>query len=256
MSRLISVWSNTKKSGKTLFLYNFVRELSTLLEPEIKILVIDLNFKFGNILKMFNVQNDLHFEDVLNYKLLSEGSIDYKKAIYHKKNLYFLDSVMPDMSYAKSNLQKYADTMGELKEIFDMVFVDTISGNDNPLTNIILANTDSIINIINQDIDNLNSGFKQKNDIFYVINNYNQDVYPDQKEIRDKYDLQKDIFKLPYCPVLQEMKNRELMASYGEGSDYIVQIKLMAVSFANRFSFPQSAIDNNKKKKLLKFLGG
>lgn len=216
MGEMISVWSPAKKTGKTTFLYMLVNSLLKQLDSSKKILVCCCNLNYGNLLKLFGIDdNELNIEDVVNLKLSQDNSIDLLKILGRIENVYFLGSKKTNMSYVSRNLPEYEKLIDEFRQNFDIVFFDTISGHENILTNMLLENSDYIINVINQDkeiLDCLN--FVAGKEIAFVVNAYRH-IYPDVTEIKKLYNLH-NVFMLPDSNELLEMKNKNRLAAFHE----------------------------------------
>lgn len=216
---IISVWSSTKKSGKTIFIYSLIHQLLKTVSEDVNILASCMNLDFGNLLRLFKIDdNELNIEDIVNYKLYSENNFNIFNTLAKKDNVYLIGSKKTNSSYANRNMQIFENVIEEFRETFDLVLIDLISGTENSLTNMIIEKSDHVLNIITQDIESLNSrAFVNDKDIAYVVNRY-KNIYPNTKDLEQIYKI-KNIFTLPQCDELQEMKNKDRIDYYANHHD-------------------------------------
>lgn len=260
MGKIVSVWSSTKRVGKTVFLFNLVKHLSKLTDKNINILVVCTNLIYGNLIDMFDVSdNELSIEDIINYKIHPENSFDILHSLANRENLYFLGSKITSPNYAANNITRYDALFDEFKDKFDLTLVDTSSGRENALTNLLLNKSDHILNIISQDKERLDKyPFKNSNDLFYIINNY-KDIFPSEKDLSSLYKLNQ-IFKLPSCSVLFEMKNKGLLEFYdNHETPYNEEMQSIAKFLSEKLNlkFNSEVQASSTKKSFLKnILGG
>jgi hypothetical protein len=215
MGKIISVWSPMKRSGKTVFLYILTKQLVNILDRKMKILACCLNLNHGNLMGLFGVgSTELNLEDMVNFKVYSANqSLDFFSTLAGSNNLYFIGSKKTSPEFAYNNLKAFEGLLQELQHSFDLMLIDTSSGDETPFTNMALEISDHVIEIINQDKEALDSDFHtREKDIACIVNMY-RDIYPDEKELSFLYDL-KNVFTLPCCNELQEMKNKGSLELY------------------------------------------
>lgn len=239
MGEILSVWSQTKKSGKSLLLYNLARSISKKI-PDKDILVLCINMSYGNILSMFDVdKSEFATEIAVNY-ILSEPNedLEYKKVLANKDNLYFMGSQNTTVNYASRNIDTYEKLILELKESFDLVLVDSCSGKNNQLTNMVIANSDALLNVLVQDNDVLDAEFKNGKEIAYVLNMY-KEIYPSGSDVKSKYSINAPLFEIPECNILQEMKNKKMLDFYEQHTtEYSEKVKELAIYLLKKLNFP------------------
>lgn len=251
MGKLLSVWSPTKKCGRTIVTYNLVKNIAELL-PEKKILVLCINMNYGSLLPLYEIgREELTIEKAVNYKLSETASdLDYTKVLANKGNLYFMGSQNTTLNYSNRNLSTYERVVNELKATFDFVIVDTCAGKNIPLSNMILDNcTDGIVSVLMQDNEVLQSEFTNEKSVAYVINFY-RDIYPSVTEIKNKYSVN-NIYELPSCNILQDMKNKNRLDLYNQyGTDFSMHIKTLALHILKKLNFsPVDIIEQKANKK-------
>lgn len=239
MGKIYSVWSPCRKTGKTLFLYMLIKHLTVLVDRKFNILVCCLNLSSGNLLNLFNIDSkELGIEDIVNFKVHPDNSsFDMLSALAHRENIYYLGSKKTSMAYANRNMRIFENLLEELRETFDLVLFDVVSGCDNSLTNMVLDKSDHIITVINQDKEALDSkNFLREKDYVHIVNKY-MDIYPDIRDMCSLYGL-KNIAVLPMCKELQEMKNRGKLEFYIQhDTEYNVSLKQLAVDLVKNQGF-------------------
>lgn len=260
MGKIVSVWSSANKTGKTLFLYMLINHLSSMVDRDLKILVSCVNFNYVNLMKMFNIDNgELNFEDLVNFKLQPDNQFNLLNALAKRKNIYFLGSKRANSTYASRNIRVYESLLLEFKQTFDAIFIDTAAGTDNPLTNMIIDKSNYVLNVIDQDKEALDRGsFTTGKDMAFIINNY-RDIYPDTKEITSLYKL-KNVSTLPYCGLLQEMRNRGKLEFYIQhDTEYNRLLKTLAGHIAKQLNLKpgeEAAVGKKKRNIFAAMLGG
>lgn len=260
MGNLISVWSTTKKQGKTMFIYSIINHMMNLVSKETNILLVCTNFGYGNLLNLFGVDNEgINLEDIVNFKIHPDNSLDMLNVISRKNNVYFLGSRVTNINYANRNMRIYESLLDEFKSNFDLIFIDTISGDENSLTNMILEKSDYVINLLAQDKEILDKyNFITNKDIAYIVNFY-RDIYPNEKEFISTYKLN-NVFTLPLCNELQEMKNKNKLELYIQhDTEYNTAIKNIAIFLAQKLKLDicKDKPSDEKRKGLLRgILGG
>lgn len=259
MGKIISIWSVTGKTGKTVFLYMLINSMVKLLNNEVRILVCCSNLNYGNLLNLFEISDsELNIEDLVNLKISPDNKFDLLKTLGKKNNLYFLGSKKTNMNYVGRNIKEYENLIEDLKNSFDLILVDTIWGHENILTNMILDKSDHVVNVINQDKDILDSNdFATDKDLVYVVNKY-RDIYPELGDIKSIYKL-KEIYEVPDSGELMEMKNKSKLAYYPEyQTEYNRAVDRIAKFIINKAGLGDIASENPSGKNiaagLLKFL--
>jgi MinD-like ATPase involved in chromosome partitioning or flagellar assembly len=236
MGKIVTIWSNSKKCGKTLLLYNLSNIVAEYL-PDIRILVLCVNMNHGNLMNLFGYsKEELALEDIVNYNISEDNEeLDYLKILARKNNLYFLGSQNTTVNYANRNIEIYEKVIDDFKNKFDLVLVDASAGKNIALTNMIISKSDAVINVITQDIELLQSGeFVNNNDLAYVINFY-RDIYPKTNEIANMYSI-KNIYKLPSCNLLQELKNKNRLETYSQyESEYYLTVERLSFFIMETF---------------------
>jgi cellulose biosynthesis protein BcsQ len=216
MGTIISVWSSARSAGKSVFLYALAKQLSGLLDKELKILLCCMNLSYGSLAKLLGIdKNELNLEDIVNFKVHPDHKLfDLVSAIArYDNNLYFTGSKNTSPAYAARHIKLYENVLEELRQNFDLVLIDTMSWRENALTNMVLEKSDYVLNIITQDKEALDSHpFITPRDAAYIVNMY-RDIYPDSKELASIYGLD-NMFTLPCCDELQDMKNKGKLGLY------------------------------------------
>lgn len=175
MGKIISVWSCAKKTGKTVFLYMLAKQLSSLLDKDLKILLCCMNLSYGNLMRLFGInKEELNLEDIVNFKMHPDNKVfDLVNAIAKYNNNYFIGSKKTNSAYADRNIAIYENLLEELRQSFDLILIDTMSGSENPLTNMTIEKSDFVLNVINQDKEILDSyPFITKKEIAFIVNMY------------------------------------------------------------------------------------
>ena len=214
MGKVISAWSATKKTGKTVLLYMLISNLIKQIDNKTKVLVCCSNLNYGNLLNLFEISGDeLNIEDIVNYKISPDNKFNMTKALAQRDNIYFLGSKKTSMAYVSRNIKEYEKLVEDFRQTFDLVIFDTISGHENILTNMLLDKSDYIINVISQDKEILDTtDFITSKELAFVVNSY-KDIYPDIGELKSLYKIN-NVFEVPDCKELQQMKNRGQLAYY------------------------------------------
>lgn len=221
MGKIISVSSEVKKSGKSVVTYmltNHIREVS---RRDLKILVCCLNFKYSSLYKLLGIDiSATGLEDLVNYQFLESSNPELLMDIIPENGgIYFLGSYRTTDSYVRKNMDKYGRLFDELQKCFDLIIVDTVSGKDNALTNIVIQKSHVVIKLLVQDNESI-SGLgcvkdeqvPYNQEIIHVIAKY-RNIYPKTSDFKRRYSL-KRIYTMEYCETLQEMKNRDSLHLY------------------------------------------
>jgi MinD-like ATPase involved in chromosome partitioning or flagellar assembly len=254
MGKLVSVWSATKKTGKTLFLYSLVRQLGNMAPADTKILVCCLNFCHGDLGALLKIgDHELNLEEIVNYKLFPDKNFKIQNVLAQAGGIRFLGSKMTGAGYINRHMHMYESLFDELKGLYDLVLIDTLSGSDNALTNLAIAKSDAVINVMEQDKALLDrKSFSTGKELFYVVNRY-RNIYPDEREMSSLYKLNR-LFTLPGCDEMQEMKNRGRLGFYLQhDTGYNRKIREIARHMAQQLDLQllEQTIGSKRKKGIL-----
>jgi hypothetical protein len=207
--KIITLWSNSKKSGKSVFLLNLAKNISAKLEEDTAdILIVDLNSIYGNLLELASIEKDQIYANIESFidKDVLE-SIDPKKILPKKDGVYFLGSKIFYHKY--EFVEKFEAIFEMLQQHFDLIIVDLISSSNNPISNAILKNANYNVNLLLQDIGVIEGKFSKENDTFYVVNQYDDDIYPSIADVSRISGIKKEKFyTLPYSKNLKDSLNR------------------------------------------------
>lgn len=219
MGKILAVWSESRKSGKSIITYMLANQMAS--NRELKVLVCCLNFKNSSLYRLFGIETSATgLEDLINYKFYEDIEEDILKSIIPRcGDIYFLGSNKMTNGYALRNLEKYTELFEKLKNFFDLIIVDTSSDNENVMTKMVLNQAEMILQLYCQDIENLatvssvkEEGIPYNQEIVYLISKY-RDIYPKKLDLKRKFGNRKLII-LDYCETLQEMKNRDSLHLY------------------------------------------
>ncbi len=221
MGKIISIWSDVKKSGKSIVTYMLANQMREMAKKDIKILVCCLNLKYSALYKLFDINTSATgIEDLVNHQFYEGDKSELISSIIPKSNgVYFLGSYRTTNPYAQKNIEKYTKLFEELQRNFDLIIFDTVSGNENILTNIVLQKAHVILKLFVQDNESLKdlqgvhedeSSYAQET--IYMVSKY-RNIYPKISDIKRRYKLSK-VFTMDYCDTLQEMKNRDSLHLY------------------------------------------
>lgn len=221
MGKIVAVWSDVKKSGKSVVTYMLANRIRETAEKGLKILVCCLNLKYSSLYSLFGVSvSATGLEDLINYQFFKTSN----KAIIpditpESSGICFLGSYRTTNSYINKNIENYSKLIDELKENFDLIIFDTISGNENQLTDLALRRADIILRLFVQDNESLKvlanpkcSKMFYNQEIINVISKY-RNIYPRLSDIKRIYAIN-NFYRMDYCDILQEMKNRESLNLY------------------------------------------
>ncbi|NJD01345.1 MAG: CpsD/CapB family tyrosine-protein kinase, partial [Ruminiclostridium sp.] len=213
----LAVWSPIPGSGKTVFTFLLSCRLAQIIKKSTNILVCCTCMADSDIMSMAGAEKDSpSLEELVNAGIPSVNEdINISNLLCHSGNVSFIDSSKATPLFVKKNSTGYLHLLGHLKQKFDLVITDTSSEPANLLTQLVMENCDHVLNIMVQDVQLLgkNPPATQK-DLAYIINRY-ASIYPDKKEISELLGM-KNLFTLPYCSRLQEMKNRQQLYRYIE----------------------------------------
>lgn len=259
---LIPIWSNTKRVGKSVFTYSLSRTLRKMIDKNIKILVVCINMDYGNLTQLFNIEKTkISLENIVNS--INHIDLDYTKLLDRTADdIYIIDSKYTNALFAQKNIREFELLFEDFKKKFDLILVDTLSGNHHVLTNMIIKKSDFVLNILTQDIDSLESqNFLNENDLFYLINFY-KEIYPSAKDICSLYNINKEqVFKLPACEDLQEMKNKKELNHYLlHDTEYNLITRKIALKLIEKLNLKltdeeiKKINESNQKKNIFDFI--
>jgi MinD-like ATPase involved in chromosome partitioning or flagellar assembly len=257
MGNILSVWSPSKKTGKTTFIYTLSNVLARLLSEDTSILVGCVNLNYGNVLKMFDIsEKEFNFEELVNFKMNSNEEINYKKILGKRGDLYFVGSTKTNMEFVRRHMIHFEKVLNQLKDAFDVLIIDTLSGYENALTAMVLDKSDYVINMVVQDVESFKENIISDKDNICVINRF-RDIYPREKDLEAILKVNK-IFIVPESNELQEYKNREKLGNFlqHEEEPYIGAVNEIAWEIIRRFELKSKndAVVIQKKKGLFSFM--
>lgn len=221
MGKIIAIWSDVKKSGKSVITYMLAKKIREMSRKDIKILVCCLNFKYSSLYRLFGINTgDTGLEDLVNYQFFENGNSEVLIDIIPvNAGIYFLGSYRSTNSYVQKNTEKFSNLLEELKDSFDIIIVDTVSGKENILTNIVLQKAQIILKLFIQDNESITklNNIREENapydhETIYIVSKY-RNIYPKLGDIKRRYSLNK-VYTMEYCETLQEMKNRDSLHLY------------------------------------------
>lgn len=271
MGKILAVWSDCRKSGKSVVTYMLANQMAD--NGNLKVLVCCLNLKCSPLYGLFGIDSsETGLEDLINYKFYEEKREEILQSIIPRcGNIYFLGSSKMSNSYAMKNEDKYKGLLDILKNSFDLLIVDTVSENDNNsiLTKLVLHQADIVIKLYCQDIESMKELRRSKEKPFvfnqqtiHLISQY-RDIYPRVADLKRRFGIDK-IFKHEYCETLQEMKNRNSLHLYlqretacnnsiKEISGYL--LATLGITFDSKISRIGSAAGMNVFERFYKRLG-
>ncbi len=221
MGKVLAVWSDVKKSGKSVVAYMLSKQIREMAHKDLRILVCCLNRQYTSLYRLMGAdESDTGLEDLINYEFFEDEKSETLKSIIPEYNgIYFLGSYRMSNSYAVRNTEKYARLFQKLQNDFDLVIFDTVSGMENVLTNMVLKKADMLLKLYNQDNESIRELSRVKDglapynqDILYLMSKY-RNIYPRVTDIKRKYGLKK-VYSMEYCETLQEMKNKDSLHLY------------------------------------------
>lgn len=240
--------SSIPNCGKSVLSFLLACKLSQVLKKDTSILVCCVCMQQSGVTDMVgNVEGYPTLEDTVNSGVTSAyKDTDIKSLLYKRGDIYFIDSSKATPLFVKNNSAGYSKLIEFLKQQFDIIITDTSSASENALTQLTLENCDHIINVAVQDIQKLQKSIleNQKN-LAYVINRYDN-IYPDKNELSKLLKV-KNIFTLPHCSQLQEMKNRNQLYQYAElDTDYMRAVGKLADFLAKGLNLPKEERKSNR----------
>lgn len=222
MGKIIAIWSNIKKSGKSVVTYMLANQIKGMAKKDSKILVCCLNYQYSALYRLLGINvAATGLEDLVNYQF-SEGDkseLLLSSIVPQSSGVYFLGSYRTTNSYAQKNIDKYSKLFDKLQESFDLIIFDTVSGNENILTKLMLKKAHLVLKLYIQDNESMRELNKVKEEqlpynqeTMYMISKY-RNIYPRLSDIKRRYALKK-VYTIDYCETLQEMKNRDSLHLY------------------------------------------
>lgn len=221
MGKIIAVWSDCKKSGKSVTVYLLANQMRKMAAEGVRILVCCLNLKYSPLYKLFGISlSAVGLEDLINCQMLKSGSDEmFSDMAMDSGGIFFVGSYRTTNSYINKNIHSFENLLDGMKENFDLIIFDTVSGYENQLTNAVLKKADVILRLLVQDSESLGELARQdkycsapEQEILHMISMH-RNIYPRLRDIRRRYAL-KNVYKMDYCETLQEMKNRGSLHLY------------------------------------------
>lgn len=221
MGKIIAVWSDIKKSGKSVVSYMLANQIKELAKEDSKILVCCLNLKYSALYKLFGVNvSSTGIEDLVNYQFFETSKADVLTEIVpQSQGIYFLGSYRTSNSFVQKNTENFDKLLEELQRSFDIIIFDTVSGRENVLTNLVLQRANVILELFVQDNDSIKELSKVEDEqppynqeVIYMVSKY-RNIYPRISDIKRRFELKK-IYAMDFCDTLQEMKNRDSLHLY------------------------------------------
>ncbi len=258
MGKIITVWSNSKKSGRTVFTYLLAQQIMEQCDGKLSIIVCCLNYKYSGLYRLLGVKpTEIGLEDLANHMLgrqqIDEGIL---KSIPKVNGISFLGSFKSTKSFTQKYIEQYKHTFQLLKDTFDIVLVDTAAGRENTLTNYLLQESSAVMNLMTQDVDTLmeeGECLVNEKEAFYsqieinILNQY-RDMFPRSSDVREKLSLS-EIHVLPYCRTLQEMKNRNNLLLYQQhDTEYNRSIKVLTKRLIHELELEKNIHDSSVKE--------
>lgn len=221
MGKILAVWSDQKKTGKSIVTYMLANQIKRTADKNLKLLVCCLNLKYSSLYKLFGIDEaSTGLEDLINYKLFEgERPEILEQIIPRSGDIYFTGSYSMTNAFVQKNLEQCKKLLVRLQKSFDLIIFDTVSGKENNLTNVVLEKADMVLKLFNQDNESLKElGFVKEGgngyhqETVYLVSKY-RNIYPRVSDIQRRYSL-KGVYTMDYCETLQEMKNRNSMHLY------------------------------------------
>lgn len=221
MGKIVAVWSDVKKSGKSVATYILANRIREMAGSNFKILVCCLNFRYSSLHRLFGVSvSATGLEDLINYQFFkAEDKAIISDIAPCSNEIHFLGSYRTTNSYINKNKGNYSKLIENLQEDFDLIIFDTASGSENLLTNLVLKKADLVLKLFEQDNESLKGLANQEDrkqlynqEMLYMVSKY-RNIYPRLSDIKRRYALDK-VYRMDYCEQLQEMKNRDSMHLY------------------------------------------
>lgn len=248
MGTSLAIRSTIPNCGKSVLSFLLVCRLSQMLRKDMSILLCCACMQDGDVIDIIgNVEGYPTLEDLVNTAKTSENKdADIKSLLYNSSNIFFIDSSKATPLFVKNNTDGYLNLMKCLKQQFDVIIIDTSSYSVNVLTKLMLKECDYTLNVTVQDMEKLHKSlFDDTRNIAYIVNRYDN-IYPGKKEL-SKFLKTKELFPLPYCSQLQEMKNQKQLYRYAElKTDYLKSIDKLADFLSKTLDLPKEERKSNR----------
>ncbi len=221
MGKIVALWSDIKSTGKSVITYILANQMKEMGNKDLKILVCCLNLKYSLLYKLFKINtSEVGLEELINYQTLENESAAIVGEIIPQSNgISFIGTYRTTNSYALKNIDNFKKVLEKLKESYDLIIFDTVSGKENVLTNAVLEKADIILKLFVQDNESIQglSRLEEENNLYnqeiiYIVSKY-RNIYPRHSDIKRRFSL-KNMYKVEYCETLQEMKNRDSLHLY------------------------------------------
>lgn len=221
MGKIVAIWSDEKKSGKSVITYMLANHMRELAKKNLKILVCCLNLKYSALYKLFGVKvSAVGLEDLVNYKFFEGDKSEMLSSIVpNSDGIYFLGSYRTTNSYVQKNIENFDKLLEKLRNSFDLIVFDTVSGKENTLTNLVLKKANIVLDLFVQDNESMKEllNFKESQESYnqetiHMVSKY-RNIYPRLSDIKRRFAL-RNVYTVDYCETLQEMKNRDSLHLY------------------------------------------
>ncbi len=244
----IVIRSSIHNCGKSVLSLLLAYKLSQILKKNSRILVCCACMQHGGVIDMVgNSEGYPTLEDIVNAGVaFAYKDTDIMSLLYKSGGINFIDSSKATPLFVKNNSADYISLMEFLKQQFDIIITDTSSASENAITQLALENCDHILSVLIQDIQMLQKSMPEnQKKLACIINRYNN-IYPDKNEL-SKLLKSKNIFTLPYCSQLQEMKNRKQLYRYAElDTVYMRAVGKLADFISKAVNLPKEEKKSNR----------
>ncbi|MBI5206713.1 MAG: CpsD/CapB family tyrosine-protein kinase, partial [Candidatus Firestonebacteria bacterium] len=143
-SRTVVISSATKGEGVTTTIINLGKAIAL----EKKVLLLEANFENPIFSNIFNLPQENGLTDILSGKLEIEKAIKRKD---ENRNLFIITAGSNISDHHSLALPEWEDLLYKLKEIFDIILIDTPSVTSNPDVASLASICDGIILVIQAD---------------------------------------------------------------------------------------------------------
>lgn len=250
MGTSLVIRSTIPNCGKSVLSFLLACRLSQMLRKDMSILLCCACMQDGDVIDMIgNVEGYPTLEDLVNTAKTSVNKdADIKSLLYNTRNIFFIDSSKATPLFVKNNTVGYLNLMEYLKQQFDVIIIDTSSDSSNALTKLALEKCEYPLNVTVQDMERLHKSlFEDKRNLAYIINRYDNNIYPGQKELSKLLKTRK-LYTLPYCSQLQEMKNKKQLNHYAKlQTDYLKSIDKLADFLSKTLDLPKEERKTNRR---------
>lgn len=250
MGTSLAIRSTIPNCGKSVLSFLLACRLSQILKQDMSILLCCACMQERDVIDMIgNIQGYPTLEDLVNAETTSVNKdADIKSLLYNSRNIFFIDSSKATPLFVKNNVVKYLKLIEYLKQQFDVIIIDTSSDSANILTKLVLKKCDYTLNVTVEDMERLHKSlFADTRNLAYIINRYDNNIYPGKKEL-SKLLKTKELFTLPYCSQLQEMKNQKQLNRYSElETDYLKGIDKLVDFLSKTLDLPKEERKTNRR---------